>query len=215
MFSLSSLPRTIPVFPLGGVLLLPRARLPLNIFEPRYLAMLDDALKSDHRIIGMVQPRETPGVADDLHLHDVGCAGRITSFSESEDGRYMITLSGVSRFNIKEQISGFSPYIRCDVEWEGYQRDLGRAEVDENFNRPNFLHILARYFEASKMSTDWGNLKEADEELLINSLSMLCPFSAEEKQALMEAPSLQYRREILVTLMEFTLRGGRDEEQMQ
>ncbi|MCP5088545.1 MAG: ATP-dependent protease [Rhodobacteraceae bacterium] len=215
MFSLSSLPPTIPVFPLGGVLLLPRARLPLNIFEPRYLAMLDDALKSDHRIIGMIQPWENSPKGGDQELHDIGCAGRVTSFSESEDGRYMITLSGVSRFRITEQVAGFSPYIKCDVDWSDFQRDLGRTEVDEDFNRPEFLKILARFFEASKLSTDWGNLKEADEELLVNSLSMLCPFSAEEKQALMEASSLSNRREILVTLMEFALRGSRDEEKMQ
>ncbi len=215
MFTLSNLPQTIPVFPLTGVLLLPRSRLPLNIFEPRYLAMLDDVLKTDHRIIGMVQPRDIPPGVGSPSLHQIGCAGRVTSFSESEDGRYMITLSGISRFRLIAQNSGFSPYVRGDVDWDSFQRDLGRAEIDESFNRPKFLQILSRYFEATQMSTDWGSLKEADEELLINSLSMLCPFGAEEKQALLEAPTLQNRRETLVTLMEFSLRSGSEGELMQ
>lgn len=215
MFTPSSLPQTIPVFPLPGVLLLPRARLPLNIFEPRYLAMLDDALKSEHRLIGMVQPREAPPGKGAPSLHQIGCAGRVTSFSETEDGRYMITLSGISRFRLIAQNSGFTPYVRGDVDWESFQRDLGKAEVDEGFDRPQFLDLLKRFFEAENLSSDWGNLKEADEELLVNSLSMLCPFGPEEKQALLEAPCLQSRRETLVTLMEFALHSGSEDEKLQ
>ena len=212
MITLAELPDTIPVFPLPGALLLPRARLPLHIFEPRYLAMLDDALKMPARLIGMVQPSETargPG------LHAIGCAGRVTGFSETEDGRYMITLTGVSRFRIRREVEGFTPYLRCDISWAGFERDLGGPEHDAGFRRTVFLDLLDRYFTAEKLRTDWDSLKEAEDELLINSLSMLCPFEPEDKQALLEAPDLTARRETLVTLMEFALRGGSGEEMMQ
>lgn len=209
------LPDTIPVFPLPGALLLPRARLPLHIFEPRYLAMLDDTLKTGHRLIGMVQPREVPG-SDEKRLHSIGCAGRVTQFSETEDGRYMITLAGMSRFRVREEIAGgFAPYRRCDVSWDGFSADLGPIEHDTTFNREAFLDVLDRYFHAMELSTDWDSLKEAEDELLINSLSMLCPFDPEEKQALLEAPSLTTRRETLVTLIEFALRGSGPDEPVQ
>jgi len=214
MIQAADLPRTIPVFPLPGALLLPRARLPLHIFEPRYLAMLDDTMKTSHRLIGMIQPREVPG-APESKLHSIGCAGRLTAFSETEDGRYMITLTGVSRYRILSETEGFAPYVRADVKWEDFSRDLGPAEKDKVFDRPHFLGLLGRYFEAKGLSTDWESLKEAESELLINSLSMLCPFDAEDKQALLEAPSLATRRETLVTLIEFALRGGSNEEIMQ
>jgi uncharacterized protein len=215
MMTAADLPGTIPVFPLPGALLLPRARLPLHIFEPRYLAMLDDTMKTSHRLIGMVQSREVPG-SDIRRLHSIGCAGRLTQFSETEDGRYMITLSGISRFRIQEEVTGFTPYRRCDVSWEGFSRDLGPTEHDPGFDRERFLDLLGRYFDALSLSTDWESMKEAEDELLINSLSMLCPFDPEEKQALLEAPSLTTRRETLVTLLEFALRGGSAEgETMQ
>jgi len=214
MMNKPDLPDMIAVFPLPGALLLPRARLPLHIFEPRYLAMLDDALKTSHRLIGMVQSREVPG-SSEKRLHSIGCAGRVTQFSETEDGRYMITLSGMSRFRIKQEVQGFTPYRRCDVSWDGFSADLGPTEVDHEFDRERFLDLLGRYFDAMSLSTDWDSMKEAEDELLINSLSMLCPFPPEEKQALLEAPSLSTRRETLVTLIEFALRGGGPEEQMQ
>jgi uncharacterized protein len=214
MMRLTDLPDTIAVFPLPGALLLPRARLPLHIFEPRYLQMLDDALKTKHRLIGMIQPREVPGAAG-KRLHAIGCAGRLTGFSETEDGRYMVTLSGISRFRVLQEVQGFTPYRRCQVDWAPFARDLGGAESDAGFKRAEFMAGLKRYFEAMDLSTDWGSLKGADEELLINSLSMLCPFSPEDKQALLEAPSLTTRRETLVTLIEFALRGGNGDEMMQ
>jgi uncharacterized protein len=208
------LPETIPVFPLAGALLLPRAKLPLHLFEPRYLQMLEDAMKTKHRLIGMVQPRDVPGSAE-KRLQSIGCAGRLTGFSETEDGRYMITLSGISRFRVLQEITGFTPYRRCTVDWGPFSRDLGATEDDKGFDRAPFLAILGRYFQAMELSTDWGSLKEADAELLINSLSMLCPFEPEDKQALLEAPSLETRRETLVTLFEFSLRGGTGDEVMQ
>lgn len=214
MIIASDLPDIIPVFPLPGALMLPRARLPLHIFEPRYLAMIEDCMKTKTRLIGMIQPRETPG--GETRLHMIGCAGRLTGFSETEDGRYMITLSGVSRFRVKEEVQGFSPYRRCLVEWSGFSRDLAREEeVDPDFDRPTFLALLGRFLAAMNLSTDWESLKDAETELLINSLSMLCPFSPEDKQALLEAPRLSTRRETLITLIEFALRGGAADEVMQ
>ena len=213
MFSAADLPDAIPLFPLPGALLLPRARLPLHIFEPRYLAMLDDTLKTSHRLIGMVQPLED-GRGEE-RLHEIGCAGRVTSFTETDDGRYMISLSGISRFRIQKQVGGFTPYIKADVAWSDFERDLGLAEHDDGFDREPFLKALGRFFESEGLSTDWESLSEAENELLINSLSMLCPFGPEDKQALLEAPTLRDRRETLVTLIEFALRGGAGEDVMQ
>jgi len=205
MFPAADLPDTLPIFPLPGAVVLPRGRLPLHIFEPRYLAMFDDTLKTSGRLIGMVQPLETPaGEA----LHAIGCAGRITSFTETEDHRYMITLTGISRFRTGAQVDGFTPYLRHQVDWSGFDRDLGKAERDPGLERDRFLDLLSRYFHAEELQTDWDSLKEAEDELLINSLSMMCPFEPEDKQALLEAPSLQTRRETLVTLMEFALASG-------
>jgi uncharacterized protein len=209
----ADLPSVIPLFPLPGALLLPRARLPLHLFEPRYLAMLDDVLKTPERLIGMVQPCQVPETCA-KRLHTIGCAGRVTAFSETEDGRYMITLTGTSRFRLAKEVSGFTPYRRAEVDWSSFERDRGPSESDPEFRRAPFLDLLGRYFSAMELSTDWGSLKEADDELLINSLSMLCPFLPEDRQALLEAPTLATRRENLVTLFEFALRGG-EEERMQ
>lgn len=207
MISRSDLPDTIPVFPLPGALLLPRARLPLHIFEPRYLAMIEDCMKTPTRLIGMIQPRSSQA-SGDPKLHTIGCAGRLTAFSETEDGRYMITLSGLSRFRVLEEIDGFTPYRRCKVSWTGFDRDMGATERDPGLDRDGFFASLRSFFEAEDLRTDWESLEEADDELLINSLSMLCPFEPEDKQALLEAPSLETRRETLVTLIQFALRGG-------
>jgi uncharacterized protein len=208
MMFAADLPDSIPLFPLPGALLLPRAQLPLHIFEPRYLAMLDDTLKTQHRLIGLVQPM-------DSRLHDIGCAGRLIQFSEAGDGRYMITLSGISRFRILREVGGFTPYLKADIRWREFARDLGGEDKDPEFDREVFLNLLSRYFTSVGLSTDWESLKEADEELLINSLSMLCPFEVEEKQALLEAPRLRDRRETISALMEFACRGGSTDEVVQ
>jgi Lon protease-like protein len=215
MKRIGDLPDTIPIFPLPGALLLPRARLPLHIFEPRYLQMIEDAMKTPARLIGMIQPREVPNGQGEKRLQAIGCAGRLTGFSETEDGRYMVSLTGISRFRVTEELSGFTPYRRCAVDWAPFARDLGPAESDPAFDRAGFMDLLARFFSAMELSTDWSSLKEAEPELLINSLSMLCPFTHEDKQALLEAPSLTTRRETMVTLIEFALRGGGDEELIQ
>lgn len=214
MFKAADLPEIVPIFPLPGALLLPRARLPLHIFEPRYLAMLDDALKTRERMIAMIQPAVHGHGGEDA-LHQIGCAGRITQFSETEDGRYMITLTGISRFRVEQELSGFQPYRRCQVRWADFARDLGSTEKDPAFERPRFLQLLKRFFDSRELSTDWETLEEADDELLINSLSMMLDFQPEDKQALLEAPSLGTRRETLVTLMEFALRGGTQEDLIQ
>ena len=214
MMRLTDLPDTIPVFPLPGALLLPRARLPLHIFEPRYLQMLDDALKTKHRLIGMIQPREVPGTGE-KRLNAIGCAGRVTGFSETEDGRYMITLTGICRFRLRAEVETATPYRRAQIDWATFARDLGAEETDPGFSREPFLALLARYFAARDLGTDWSGIKSADTELLINSLSMLLPFPPEDKQALLEAPSLITRRETLVTLLEFALRSGGSDEVLQ
>ncbi|MDO9526746.1 MAG: LON peptidase substrate-binding domain-containing protein [Gemmobacter sp.] len=211
---IGDLPEILPVFPLPGALMLPRSRLPLHIFEPRYLAMIEDCMKTSQRLIALIQPRDIPG-SSDKRLQLIGCAGRLTGFSETEDGRYMITLTGVSRFRLIDEVTGFTPYRRARVDWTPFGRDLGAAETDAGFRRTPFLTLLRRYFEAMGLSTDWDGLAEAEDELLINSLSMLCPFDSEDKQALLEAPSLETRRETLVTLIEFALRTGSGEETMQ
>ncbi|MDG0982064.1 MAG: LON peptidase substrate-binding domain-containing protein [Tateyamaria sp.] len=207
MIKVTQLPGAIPIFPLPGALLLPRSRLPLHVFEPRYLQMLDDALKTPERLVGMVQPNEVAGRGG-IGLQTIGCAGRITQFSETEDNRYMVTLSGISRFRVVSEVDGFTPYRRCEVNWSSFGDDQLESDEDLQFDRPRFLDLLGRYFDAQSLSADWETLKEADDELLINSLSMMLDFGSEDKQALLEAPSLSTRRETLVTLIEFSLRGG-------
>jgi uncharacterized protein len=213
-FALADLPEVIPVFPLPGAILLPRARLPLNIFEPRYLAMLDDVLRSDHRLIGMVQPYAEP--APQPKLHRVGCAGRLTSLNETEDGRYLVVLTGIARFRIGGELDGFTPYRRARAEWAEFAADLGPVEEGagtdikdgDEFRRDEFLAVLKRYFETVSLASDWEALSKAEPELLVNSLAMMCPFSVEEKQALLEAPRLPDRADALMALMKFAIASG-------
>ena len=204
------LPKSIPIFPLPKAVLLPRSRLPLHIFEPRYLAMIEDCMKTPNRLIGMVQPTG----ADD-RLHSIGCAGKLTQFSETEDGRYMITLTGVSRYRIESEIDGFTPYRRFNISWDSFKKDRESPIQDSTFDRKIFFELLKKFLEGEGLSTDWETLQQADNELLINSLSMMLDFDLEDKQALLEAPSLQTRRETLTTLFEFSLRGGSDDEVLQ
>ena len=209
MIKPSDLPAQIPLFPLPGALLLPRGRLPLHIFEPRYLQMIEDCMATPHRLIGMIQPCKGRDGAQKLSA--IGCAGRLTGFSETEDGRYMITLSGVSRFRLQREIAGSCPYIRAEIGWTDFPRDIGAPEHDPGFDRDGLLDLLGRYLHSQGLDTDWEALKDAEDEFLINALSMLLPFEPEDKQALLEAPSLPTRRETLVTLMEFALHGGIEE----
>ena len=206
MKHIADLPDTIAVFPLPGAILLPRSRLPLHIFEPRYLAMVEDCLKTDHRMIAMIQPRAGQGGA--AVLSAVGCAGRISSFSETDDGRYMITLAGISRFRVAAEVTGFVPYRRCTVDWSDFADDLRAEDGKADFARDDFMEKLARYLKQRNLGVDWSSLKEAEDELLVNALSILCPFAPEEKQALLEAQTLSDRRRVLETLISFSLQSG-------
>ncbi|PSC04879.1 peptidase S16 [Alsobacter soli] len=204
------LPAVIPVFPLPGALLLPRGEMPLNLFEPRYLAMLDDALKGP-RIVGMVQPEvESEVMPRNPSLYAVGCAGRITQFSETGDGRYLITLTGVARFRIVEELLVTTPYRQCRVDFSAYPSDYearaGEAEVD----REAVIRTLRAFVDANDLSIDWKGIKEASNEALVNALSMMSPFDPREKQALLEAPDLKTRAEILVAITEMDLARGQD-----
>lgn len=207
------LPGIIPVFPLPGALLLPRARLPLHLFEPRYLAMLGDVLGSDDRLIGMIQPA---GDDDSGPLRAVGCAGRVTGFQETDDGRMLVTLTGTSRFRVAEEISGPQPWRRVRADWSDFTRDLGAPEADPGFDRKEFLATLHRFMRARDLATDWDSIGEAADETLIDALAMLLPFGPEDRQALLEAKSLTTRRQMLAALMEFALHGGdEDEDRLQ
>jgi len=205
-----ALPDILPIFPLTGVLLLPRGRLPLNIFEPRYLTMTKDALGGE-RLIGMVQPSEPgaappgmspPGIAGmNPPVYPVGCAGRITSFTEADDGRYMITLTGLSRFRIAEEFPVLSGYRRVRPDWQPFARDLD-AQTGGEFDRDRFIRGLKAFFDQRQISADWEAIEKAAGEHLINSIAMLCPFAPSEKQALLEAADLDERARLLIALVE-------------
>ncbi len=209
------LPQVLPLFPLSGALLLPHAQLPLRIFEPRYVAMLEDVLKSPARLIGMIQPLSTPGNSPDGALHRIGCAGRVVSFNEAENGSYRVTLRGVSRFRLHAQVAGATPYLRGDVDWSGFTGDIDEALPDDSFDRESFLAMLERYLSINSLSSDMDTLRDAEEELLVNSLAILNPFEAEDKQALLEAPTLAKRRETLMMLMEFALNDKNGKGRLQ
>ncbi len=206
------LPDTIPLFPLEGAVLMPRGRLPLQVFEPRYLQLVEDVLKTPNRLIGMIQPQE--GAEDGLAK--IGSAGRIVNFSEMDDGRYMITLRAVSRFRLTAVHEGFMPYLQADVDWSDFPLDRGlQPETDPGLNRPAFLERLRRYMDAHELATDWEAAEHVDDEMLVNSLAMVLPLGGEEKQALLEAPTLVQRRELLDGLLEYALRNGDNEEIIQ
>jgi Lon protease-like protein len=202
------LPARLPLFPLSGAVLMPRARIPLHVFEPRYLQMLDDALKTDHRLIGLIQP-EGEGLAA------IGCAGRVVAFSEPDDGRQMISLLAVSRFRLTEVQEGFTPYLMAEVDWSSFTHDLKGTEDDPGLDRDTLFPLLRRYMDAHELSTDWDAASEAQDEALINSLSMVLPFSPGDRQALLESPTLSDRRELLQGLIEFALHGGDTEDRLQ
>jgi hypothetical protein len=201
----ADMPPTIPVFPLTGVLLLPGGSLPLNIFEPRYLQMVADALSSPSRLIGMIQPRDFgQGTQPRPDLQDIGCAGRITSFEETEDGRYLITLSGVCRFRLKEELGVTTPYRQITADWSGFSADFEEASCD-HICKDKLKSLLKAYFEQQGMSCEWSKVDEAPKERLVRCLSMICPFGPAEKQALLEAETQEKRADLLFQLLEFSL----------
>ena len=196
------LPRVVPIFPLPGVLLLPGGRLPLNIFEPRYLAMVRDAL-SGERTIGMIQPcAEAPDVGA-ARVYETGCAGRITAFSETDDGRYLITLTGTIRFDVGRELPPIEGYRRVVADYGRFRGDL--EEEASEIDRERFLETLGCYFEANGIEGDWTAIGEAGDAALVTSLAMICPFGAPEKQALLEAMSLPERARTMTAIMEMAV----------
>lgn len=199
-------PETLPLFPLAGALLLPGGHLPLNIFEPRYLRMIDDALAGP-RLIGMIQPKEND---EELRpaLYDVGCAGRITSFAETEDGRYVINLAGTRRFRLAEELASDTPYRLARPDWSAFETDARKDQSVDGVDREELMAALHQYLEAEQLHIEWDQAKEAPMDALIVSLAMGCPFEPNEKQALLEAPTLAEQARCLITLMKFS---GADE----
>ncbi|HEY4032145.1 MAG TPA: LON peptidase substrate-binding domain-containing protein [Caulobacteraceae bacterium] len=203
------LPQVIPLFPLDGALLLPHASRPLNIFEPRYLNMLDDVMAAE-RIVGMVQtaPGGTP---ERPFLAHVGCAGRVTSFGETPDGRYLISLTGLCRFHLETEISSPTPYRQARVDYSAYVQDLEPRPTDTGADRQRLLDALTPFLEHRSLRIDWGQLYEAPIAQLVDSLAMALPFDHPELQALLEAPTLDARRQTLITLLEIDGAEGGDE----
>jgi len=199
----TALPSIVPIFPLTGVLLLPRGRLPLNIFEPRYLAMTRDALAGE-RLIGMVQPSNPAGSGSNPPVYPTGCAGRITSFAETEDGRFLITLTGTSRFRIREELPLLEGYRRVVPEWREFARDL-ENEDEAGFDRDRLLRGLRAYFRQHQISADWDAVTAVPGERLVTSIAMICPFEPSEKQALLEAPDLDERARLLTAIVEMAV----------
>ena len=202
--SLADLPDTIPVFPLSGVLLFPRWSLPLNIFEPRYLNMVDDAM-SGNRIIGMIQSNNDDRVAPSLV--STGCAGRITSYSETDDGRYLISLTGICRFKVEIELDIETPYRQVIPDWRSFQNDLTAPVNDDLPERLMLINSLKRYTQINSMEVDWEAVEHAPMETLINALCAGCPFGTVEKQALLEAETLTDRAITLITLLDMDVPG--------
>lgn len=206
--TISDLPKVIPVFPLTGVLLLPRGQLPLNIFEPCYLAMVDEALITD-RLIGMVQPKD-PGGGDGVPLFKTGCVGKITDFAETGDGRYLITLTGVCRFDIEKEIEMKRGFRQVVPDWKPYENDTqetGCLDMD----RDHLCSLLQNYFEQKELSCDWDMIDGVSDEKLITCLSMICPLSAGEKQALLEEKCCFARSKLFLAMLEMAVHEGEND----
>jgi len=199
----AALPAILPIFPLTGVLLLPRGRLPLNIFEPRYLAMTRDALAGE-RMIGMVQPADPAASGSNPSVYPTGCAGRITSFSETEDGRFLITLTGVSRFRMHEELPLLEGYRRVVPEWSGFAGDLYDGP-EPAFDRQRLLRGLREYFQQHQITADWDAIGSVPSERLVTSVAMICPFEPSEKQALLEASDVEERARLLMAIVEMAV----------
>jgi Lon protease-like protein len=205
----ADLPAMVPVFPLSAALLLPGGRMPLNIFEPRYLQMIDGAI-AGARLIGMIQPALDGALRPDgePELCQVGCLGRITSLSETGDGRYLIALHGVCRFRVAEEVAVRTPFRQCRiVPFIGDLDERGAEEVD----RPALLRAFRAYLEANGLDADWEGVSRAENATLVNALSMMAPYGPAEKQALLEAPDLRTRAETLIAITEMAMARDRDD----
>jgi len=202
----AELPEVIPVFPLPGALLLPRGQMPLNIFEPRYLAMIDDALRDGHRLIGMIQPDVAHSeTSEKPALFRVGCVGRITQLAESGDGRYILELTGVSRFKVVEELAVLTPYRQCKVDYFPFVDDFTARKGEDEVDRETLLAVLTDFLKANNLKVDWDGVENAPNEALVNALAMMSPYGPPEKQALLEAPDLKTRAEILIAVTEMDL----------
>jgi Lon protease-like protein len=209
--ALSELPDVLPLFPLSGAVLLPRGELPLNIFEPRYVAMLDAAIAGP-RLIGLIQPLPGGnGATEPPQLFRIGCAGRVTRFAETGDGRYLITLTGVARFRIVEELEVETPYRQFRVNYDGFQADLLPGAGENAVDRESMVAMLRNFAECSKLEVDWASIDAAPTETLVNALAMMSPFGANEKQALVEAIDLKTRAETLVTLAKIDMAERADD----
>ncbi|MEA2881503.1 MAG: uncharacterized protein QOH32_759 [Bradyrhizobium sp.] len=202
----AELPEIIPVFPLPGALLLPRGQMPLNIFEPRYLAMVDDCLRDGHRLIGMIQPDATHS-SNEEHptLFRVGCVGRITQLAESGDGRYILELTGISRFRVTEEIQALTAYRQCKVDYFPYVDDFTARKGEDEVDRAALLEALTDFLKSNNLQVDWEGIERAPNEALVNALAMMSPYGVAEKQAMLEAPDLKTRAEILIAVTEMDL----------
>ena len=208
----ADLPGTIPVFPLPGALLLPRGQMPLNIFEPRYFEMVDDALSDRHRLIGMIQPDPAhPGTEDRPSLYKIGCVGRITQFAETGDARYLLQLTGVARFRIVEELNVTTAYRQCRVDFMPFVDDFTARKGEELVDRKAVLAALTSFLKANNLKTDWQGIESAPNEALVNALAMMSPYDPAEKQAMLEAPDLKTRAEILVAVTEIALAKSQTE----
>ncbi len=200
------LPDVIPVFPLAGALLLPRGQLPLNIFEPRYLAMIDDALRSGVRLIGMIQPDPSrPGIEERPGLYKVGCVGRLTQIAESGDGRYLVQLTGIARYRIEQELDVATPYRQCRVSFTSFTDDFSARKGESAVDRDSLLKALKAFLESNNLKADWQGIENAPNEALVNALAMMSPYGAAEKQALLEAPDLKTRAALLVAVTEIEI----------
>lgn len=197
------LPRRIPIFPLSGVVLFPRSRLPLNIFESRYLTMFVDAFACG-RMIGMIQPVDPDCPETIPAVYGTGCAGRIVSFSETEDGRFLVALNGVCRFRVERELEPVSGYRLIEPTWTEFAEDL-EPSAQTNIDRCRLTSGLKCFFKLHDMSANWSHIECTPDERLINSLAMICPFTAGEKQALLEAPDLAHRANLLIALIEMAI----------
>lgn len=211
------LPQCLPVFPLQGAILLPRATLPLNVFEPRYLEMVKDVLR-EHRVLGIIQPKkinnqvveiESPS-GKKIALRSIGCVGRITSFQEIDDGRLGITLTGIARFDVVKETETELPYRLLQVIYDRFPNDFKTAYGEDKVDRSNLLRVLKAYLKQNRLQADWTAIERASSESLINALCVMAPYGTEEKQALLEAPDLKSRAEVLIALaeMEIATSGG-------
>jgi Lon protease-like protein len=204
----SALDATIPIFPLTGVLLLPRGMLPLNIFEPRYLAMTRDALAGS-RLIGMIQPQEAFGRGERPAVYRIGCLGRINASVDTDDGRLLITLRGVCRFTVTDELPTTLPYRQVEADYAAFEGDMAMA-ANGQIDRPRLVTALRSYLERQNLPADWPSIEAANDEVLVHSLAMICPFAPNEKQALLEAEDFATRGALLITLLEMALMERRD-----